>query len=246
MMKKLLIQECGSKFIQNTIYSDIFNFSIFGSIINGNLYKTFYTLNPTHIIFKAEMLTAEIMQFIQEFSTTIKCYIHHDKPVHSVLRDTASYDIKHIFSNISMDLSSNVSGILIPKNIINTKLFYDNNNTKKDSIVCFLDGYIEMPEGLTKCLYPNTKLPIKLFNAPRLSNMQNLGMTTEPVRAQILQSHKYYLSLDLNNDNYSIEAQNCGCVIVPLSEIENYTNIEYIAPKKYIDHSQFILESILS
>ena len=49
--------------------------------------------------------------------------------------------------------------------------------------------------------------------------MQNLGIVSELEKASILQSSKYYLPID-NNDEYIPEAISCGCTIVDSSNLQ--------------------------
>jgi hypothetical protein len=243
-MTTLLVQNSKSKFIQTSVYSNIPNTNIIGSSIDSHLYKIYYSHNPTHAIFCANRLTDEIIQFISDFSSTkVKCFIYHDNLSFEILDQFKELPVTHISK---IKIKSEYKSVLLPKNLINSQLFYNNASiTKKESIVCFVDDYETIPESLSNYLYPNTTIPIKLFNNYNIPHYQNLGMLDETNKANVLQSHKYYLSIENNKNDYSLEASLCGSIVVDIDKIQNYETIQYTEPKDYYDLATFIKESIL-
>lgn len=244
-MTTLLVQNSKSKFIQSSIYCKIPNTDIIGSNIDNHLYKIYYSHNPTHAIFCANRLTDEIAQFISDFSfAKVRCFIYHENLSFDVLEQFKELPVTHISK---INIKSEYKSILLPKNLINSQLFYnDISISKKESIVCFMDDYETIPENLTNYLYPNTTFPIKLFNNYSLPHYQNLGMLDEKSKANILQTSKYYLSIANNKNDYSLEAGLCGGIVVDIHQIQNYETIQYTEPKDYHDLATFIKESILT
>jgi len=243
-MTTLLVQNSKSKFIQSSIYSNIPNVNIIGSSIDNNLYKIYYSHNPTHAMFCANRLTDEIIQFMSDFSSTkVRCFIYHDNLSFEILDQLKELSVTHISK---IKIKSEYKSVLLPKNLINSQLFYNNESiTKKESIVCFIEDYETIPESLSNYLYPNTTIPIKLFNNYNVTHYQNLGMLDETSKANVLQSHKYYLSVPDHKNDYSLEASICGSIIVNLDQIQNYKTADYTEPKDYYDLTTFIKESIL-
>lgn len=243
-MNKILVQNTKAKFIQNLIYCQVQDSSIIGSTFSNNLYQIYYSYNPTHAVFSADNITPEITQFISDFSTSVKCFIFHDQINFNILNNFESFPVYNITS--SEINNTNNKNIVYTKNIINSQLFYKINNLPKhESIVCFLDNQ-EMPnEQLNDCLYPNTKLPIKLFNSVDSHNYQNLGLLNEQQKAKVLQNNKYYLSLENSKSDYSAEASACGCHVVVLENIKDYQSVPYNEPPDTIEYQTFIKERIL-
>lgn len=240
-MNTVLIQKSNIKFMRSAIVSSINNTNIIGLAINNNLYKTFYTTKPTHAIFDSNMINNEIIQFIQDLSDKIKCFIYHDSVSPETIKKFESYNVKHLLYNNTTIYNS----ICIPHNLINTNLFYnDNTIQKQDSIVCYLDNLPILPEFLKQYLYPKTQLPIKLFNNPHIQHYQNLGILNELDKAEVLRNHKYYLVID-ESDQYIEEAKHCGCTIIYIKDIENYTSMQYIEPSIFVNFSTFFEENIL-
>ena len=131
--------------------------------------------------------------------------------------------------------------IYIPKNLISTNIYYSDNRHRNKSIVYFAPKQItSLPNDLVKVLYPNTTLPIKIFDSPRIPHPQNLGVLTELDKGELLRNSEYYLTYDL--DEYFIEAIECGCKIVNINNVINYTteasNQEKINTIKYQDFLQ--------
>lgn len=239
-MNNVLIQHANVKFMRTAIFSSIDDTNIVGSTINNNLYQIFYSIKLTHAIFHAGMINQEIMQFIQDFAHMVKCFIYHDKISNDILKYFEPYNIIHL----TYDNSASNS-IKLPSDLINTNLFYNNKSIlKQDSLVCLIDGLPVLPDFLRDHLYPKSKLPIKLFNNPNIKHNQNLGMLNERDKASILQQHKYYLILS-DNDPYIIEAQNCGCIIVPINEIDQYLSLKYKEPSSSTDFVSFFKDNIL-
>jgi hypothetical protein len=243
-MTTLLVQNSKSKFIQSTIYSNIPNVNIIGSNIDNHLYKIYYSHNPTHAIFCANRLTDEIIQFISDFaSSKIKCFIYHENLSFEILDKLKDLSVINISS---IKIKSEYQSVLLPKNLINSQLFYNNPSVvKKESIVCFIDNYEIIPESISNYLYPKTNIPIKLFNNNSIAHYQNLGLLDESNKANILQSNKYYVSIPNNKNDYSLEASLCGSIVLDVDQIQNYETIEYTEPKDYYDLATFIKESIL-
>lgn len=237
-MKKLLVQNCVSKFFKNIINVTIDDCNIIGSNINNNLYQLYYTYNFTHILFKAELINKEILQFIQDFSNNgVRCFVHHSSLVPNLIKDLQNYNITH-FSDKKYD-----NTIHIPNNLINTRLFFDNSSIRSDSIVCFCE-FIVLPEFLNDYLYPKTSLPIKLFNNGKIAHPQNLGLISEQDRANILQTNKYYLALS-EDDQYILEAQHCGCIVLQVTNLNDYIKVPYSAPQSSIEYVDFVKDKIL-
>lgn len=239
-MNTVLIQYSNSKFMRTAIFSSVDGYNILGSSINNNLYQIYYSLKPTHGIFHANMITPEIMQFIEDFSHSVKCYLYHDVLSLDIINHFQPYNIQHLtYDTTHSDL------IHLPSNLLDAKLFYTNTNiVKKDSLVCFIDNLPVLPDFLKDYLYPKNTLPIKLFNNAYVKHAQNLGLLNESDKALVLQNHKYYLILN-DHDEYIREAQNCGCIIVNIKDIENYKSIEYMEPESYTDFATFFKDNIL-
>jgi hypothetical protein len=243
MTKTLLVQNFNSKFIKNTIYSIIDNTTIINSDINNNLYKIYYQYRCTHAILSAQLLSKEIIQFISDFSNSIKIFLYHD----IFIEDAAKFlpnNITHIINDNYTNDKYNI--ININPYIINTSLFNKNgqSDTRNNSILGFLDHYNFIPHKLNDYLYPKTKLPIKIFNAINSQHHQNLGLVNDVEKSKLLKTNKYYLSLDYEKD-YSIEAQACGAIIVEPDQLSNIDNISYTDHPEITDHKQFIIERIL-
>lgn len=237
-MKKFLIQNCNSKFFRNISNVSIDDYQIINSNINNNLYKLYYTENFGYALFKAELLTAEIIQFIEDFGkSNVKCFVHHNNISDTVLSQMSRFAATHL---------SNREGpgcITVPKNLVNTTMFTNPNIQRSHGLVCFCE-YPVLPEFLNDYLYPKTKLPIKLFNNAKIPHYQNLGLISEKNRAKILQTHTHYLALD-SEDAYILEAQLCGSIVLQVAELDKYDQIKYNPPGPHIDYSNFVKDNLL-
>ncbi len=112
-MKTLLVQNSKSKFIQTSMYCTIPDTNIVGAIIDNNLYKTYYSYNPTHAIFCANKITEEIIQFISDFSATkIKCFIYHENLSFEILDHLKELSVTHIST---IKIKPEYKSVLLPK-----------------------------------------------------------------------------------------------------------------------------------
>jgi hypothetical protein len=245
MTKTLLVQNFNTKFIKNTIYSIIDDTTIINADIDNNLYKSHYRYNFTHIIFAASLLSTEVIQFISDFSQSVKIFLYHDTFIDDAANILSNTNITHIVNNNYINDKYNI--ININPYIINTNLFNKNgqSNIRNNSIIGFLDHYNFIPNHLNNYLYPKTKLPIKIFNATNSQHHQNLGLVNDIEKSQLLKSNKYYLSLDYEKD-YSIEAQACGAIVVHPDQLSDLDNVSYTDHPEIMDHKQFIIERILA
>jgi len=240
-MNKLLVQQSNHKFIQNLSYTNIDNTMTMVADIANNLYKYFYHHSFTHCIFKAELLTPEIMQFIADFSSSqIKCIIHHNILSEDIVKHYEDYNVSHICHSTNTNLAT-----IIPTNLLNTELFYaDAGIDHSNSIISFMDGITSLSDDIMQYLYPNSNLPIKLFNNTNIKHPQNLGLINEQDKANLLRSYKYYLTIS-DNDEYIEEAKYSGCNIITLSTLNNYKNSIYLPASPYITYVDFIKDNIL-
>jgi hypothetical protein len=201
--------------------------------ITNTLYQTFYTYKFDAIIFMASKFNTEIFQFINEFDN-IKVFIYHDI-LNPALFDL-SLNIVHLLDNYKNKNQDNIRNIPL---LINKQLYdsISNISMKYDVMVCFLDGLPNIPEQLSKFLYPNTKLPIKLFNNENIYHSQNLGMLNEVEKAHILKQAKYYITI---NNLYVAEAMASGCIVLAPEEIDDMVPKKYKNKKDYNSYSNFI------
>jgi len=220
----ILIQNSPFKFMNNLLFLN--NTSIRISVFNNDndLYKTYFAVKPDVIFLSSVHLTTNTRQFIEDVQDSTKIFIYHFDSKDSYLEiikylDLNNLNVKHILHD-QIDNS-----IIIPNNLINTSIFNKNNisDNRLNKIVCFLDGFKEIPSSINSYLYPNNNTPILLFNNPTIQHPQNLGILAEPTKAELLKSYKYYLSCGSLND-YSNEAIACGCCVLTTEDLGSYEN----------------------
>jgi hypothetical protein len=250
MKKVLLIQNAPHKIIQNLIFSKIEDTNIVGADFDGSLYKIYYSHSPTHIVFSADRLNEESLQFISDFgSSNTKCFVYHKDISLEVLSKLKDLNAIHLVSSTE-NLPTYLDNYILVDNVVNTTLFHANNlnDIKKDHIICFLEHIKQMPDELKNYLYPNSKIPIKLFNSKYIDHYQNLGIINEITKSVLLRSNKYYLSLDEVKQNYETEAKLSGATVIKLSDLPHYDKKinDDLETNQIIPIEQFIKERILS
>lgn len=238
-MKKILIQYINDKFINNIGLSNT-NFCDKAIVDTKNrLYQIYYQYKFTDIIFIDSLLGNEEKQFINEFGEYINIYIYQNTKYNNYI-DTNLKLVKGILSKTRND-NSNYRTIYIPK-LVNYDIFYMNKNQfKKDTIVSFLDDMVLLPEELNEYLYPNSMLPIKLFNNSSIIHPQNLGILSETDKAVVLQQSKYYLALD-GSEDYIGEAWSCGCAVLCLEDLGSLAPTKYKYSENFRSYSNFVKE----
>jgi len=241
--KNIHLYSVNNKFNKNIFEINDPDLSIVNIPNNQSIHKYFYTKNITDnftdtFIFNSSIINNEIYDFINNFSSKFNIWIFLD----SVLPEYSS-NIKYIScSPISIDARSKI----IPENIVNKDL-YDNIDIKQkvDQIVYFIyDDDQAALSKIQKYLYPNSKLPIKLFDSDKFQDAQNLGYLSEHSRRDLLVESKYYMH---NSSNYYlVEALICGCVPV---NIDSDNDLEYqlknnqtYKPENIIYYTDFIKE----
>jgi hypothetical protein len=225
-MKSLLIQQSPEKFMQNCSALSFDDILIIDISIGNNLYQTFFRHKPEYCIFSGSLIDKEILQFCEDYGDSTHIYFFHidhnsyDK-VKSLLPKNSK--VAHIGYDDTYDSA-------IPTGLVNDQVFYNTNSNTKDGIVCFMDGLTTISNELIDLLYPNSSIPIKLFNCPNIKHYQNLGIVTEKDRAKLLQTHKYYLSLNQDSGfNYINEAIACGSKVVSLSQIKDNSYLSILS-----------------
>jgi hypothetical protein len=235
----ILIQNSPFKFLNNLLFLNIPDLQIQVFNNDSDLYKIYFSSKPEIIILSGYHLTQNTKQFIEDVSSETKVFIYHFYPDELKVKDLSHLNIKHITHHYSEN------SIIIPDNLVNTNLFNHIDGDKIDKIVCFLDGFKEIPSDINTYLYPNDSIPILLFNNPTIKHPQNLGILPEPHKAELLKSYKYYLSCGALND-YSNEALCCGCCVLTPDDLGSYTEkntdkINY----NHVKYEQFLIGNIL-
>lgn len=208
------IQQANNKLNNNLRYLKLDSIEIQEFNPNKILYRSHYERPYTHILFVESLITNEIKQFISEFFQSIKFFVYHDKQPNLDLIKHYKTAAKHIVNK-----SHSIRDTITLPNLINDQIFKLKDNIKNEDIICFLEYRNTLPNKINNLLYPKTKHHIKLFNSPHIKHMQNLGIISELEKASILQSSKYYLPID-HNDEYIPEAISCGCSILDNSNLQ--------------------------
>lgn len=227
---KIFIQPARDKFIDNCIPIRNSNFTIESQSINKNIYKIHHHQKCSHYIFVDKLLDNELLQFINDNYKSLKIYIYH---------------LQTINDHLIQSLGNKVNHILELPALYNPEIYYNTNKPKEYQIVGFLDNTTSIPERLNQYLYPNSKLPIRLFNHPGFKHPQNLGLLLEENKAEILNKSEHCLIL--NKNDYVIESKLCNCTPLDISELstlkaEIYSSFTSDKAQTYED---FILEKIL-
>lgn len=235
-MMNLFVQQADNKFVNNVILSKYDNIELYSAPIDHNLYELFYNINFNSCIFMASSMNPEMYQFIKEFSgnnLSIFLYHHHSDSVG--LLDIEFSNLRHLTeSYLATNKSKNVTPLPA---LINKEIFYSRDIQKIESIACFLDSVNEIPSDLIQYLYPNTKLPIKMFNNANIKHHQNIGLLTEKDKSIILNNYTYYISID---NWYAAEAEACGSIVLDTKELNNMRAIRYKHIKKTQTYSKYI------
>jgi len=231
MTIKMIVQKIDDKFINNIELSTtpFCNKKILN--VTGQLYKIYYIEKFTHIIFVASLLDNEVNQFINEFGSVVDIFIYND-----TTKDIGYHpNIKAVIQKTKIQSQNKI--ITIPKLVNNEIYYHDKLITKNDNIVCFLDNTDSLPESLNSFLYPQSKLPIKLFNNSAIIHPQNLGLLFEHDKARILKQSKYYLAL---TDDYIPEAWACGTLVLDIDDLSSLRPNKYKHTKNFQSYSNFL------
>lgn len=236
---KFFVEAQDSKFINNTIISlrQNPNIEVVSYISHKNLYKIYHQTKFNKAIFIASRFTSEIAQFVTEFyNKDVQFFMYHDKLSLNIIEDYST-----ACSNLVNEKGIK-NTIYIPE-LINHYIYKNNNEDKHKSIACFIDGIENIPDSLEQHLYPNSKIPIRMFNNSKITHHQNLGLLNEYGKANLLNRSEYFLDM---NGNYTEEAIRCGCKVVKLDNIQSYKKVKKNKPNnKLATYQDFIDQNIL-
>ena len=234
-MIKLFVQHNDNKFINNILLSQYSNIQILSAAVGDNIYKLFYKTEFDVCIFSASSINTAIYQFIKEFEdTNMRVFLHHTN-INNGLLDLRTKNLTHLVDT-TVTHQNHKQIITLPP-LINKDIFTKRGNAKLDFISCFLDNVQNIPHPLLQKLYPNSRLPIKLFNNTNIRHAQNLGTITERDKAYILNKSTYYLSID---HHYAAEASAAGCVVLDPTELDDMRENKYKHIKTPQTYSRYI------
>jgi hypothetical protein len=236
---KLFVSYQNAKFIKNIISTSINGLDILSSPYKGLLYKIHQQNHIGAYIFDSRDVDKEVLQFINDYKNKIKFFIYHENQPNVQLIENLSI-CKHLIHNGMQDNDERVIKIPI---LVNTQLFTKNNKQTKynDSIICFLDNYTQVPENLLSLLYPNTTLKIKMYGG-QFKHPQNLGMVSEQDKADLLNKHQSYLSID---KLYDQEALLCDCDIYTVNSILDNQTINKDLSIGYVSYDEFLTNILI-
>lgn len=231
MTTKIIIQKTNDKFINNIELSTtpFCNKKVLN--ITGQLYKIYYIEKFTHIIFVASLLDNETIEFINEFGSIVNIFIYNN----TIKNIGYHSNIKAVIQKTRTDSENKT--VIIPKLVNNEIYNHDNSVSKNDNIVCFLDNIESLPQQLNEYLYPESQLPIKLFNNSDIIHPQNLGLLYEYDKARILKQNKYYLAL---TDDYVPEAWACGSLVLDIDDLGSLKPNKYKQSKSFQSYANFL------
>lgn len=192
--------------------------SVFANTSNV-LYKLHFIHNFDVCFFSVnDDISREINNFILEFQSKKKIFLYYTNP--------SAQDYSTIFKHVT-HISRNgikLSGkhIELPEYFFNEKLFIKNSTEQRIEKYCvFLGLSKDIPEKLQSILYPNTTIPINMFESPYIKHCQNMGMISEIEKAKILQTYKYFINID---NSYAHEAKICGCQLAEITKDNTLQN----------------------
>lgn len=236
---KFFIETQDSKFINNIIISLRENkqIEVLSYVSHKNLYKIYHQTKFDRAIFIASKFTPETAQFVTEFyNKDVKFFIYHDVFMQNIVDDykTACVNLVH---------QKNIKDTVQIPNLVNHYIYKNTNTNRHKSIACFIDKQENISDNLEQYLYPNSKIPIRMFNNSKIVHHQNLGMLNEYDKAEVLNSSEYFLNLD---NEYHEEAARCGCKVIELNNIQNFKKTKKSKPNNKIStYQDFIDQNLL-
>jgi len=248
-MKNICITKLNDKLNKNLSYYTQY-LSVYEINQNSSIYKGYYAMNENidTFIFNLSAINKEIVSFINDFADQKIFFIYIDTLNDQKIKDiNFCSSIKYITKpNTKLETES----IQLPENIVNDIIYSDVIiPEKKNQVVYFLDNYTNIPDSLMSLLYPNTKIPIKMFNGQNIQHYQHLGYLNETSRKNMLLESKVMI---YNNTEYNNEAKICGCNLIDLETAKSCRNISELlnastdsTNSSYVSYSQFIKDFLL-
>jgi hypothetical protein len=215
---KLFVQLYNDKFIESLCLVKNTEYNILSGSINKDIYKINYELKCTHYIFVDKLIDNEINQFIQDYNRQTKIYIYHsDKPNNNL--------IQNFNQNVIHLTKEYVDGATKLPLMCRERIPRSSQENRDNTICVFLDNCSSIPKELIDQLYPNSKLPIRMFNHASLKHFQNLGFISEQEKIKVLEQSEFCVVI--NHKDYILEAHMCGCKPILALDLPNIKNQSY-------------------
>lgn len=230
---RIFTQYIDTKFINSLADLQQGDLQIASANILQNLYKIHYVYNFDTYVFCSSLIDSEIHQFITEFAKQKRIVVYHPDIVLDNIISGLPDSCRHISHQ------ENQKTTTIPY-LVNSHIFmqYTGSVARRPEILCFLDNYTSIPDHLVSLLYPNSRLPIKVFSK-YIQHPQNLGILNEYEKAQLLNNTQYYLNLDTQ---YEVEAAMCGAVVVDILNEQTIQPVPLNSLAPYQTYQEFLSE----
>ena len=234
---KLFIQLYNDKFIQNLLSTKNIAGLVVGSVINKNIYKIHHQHKYTHYIFIDKFIDNEINEFITDNHDQTKIFIYHSLGLNQKIIDHFGNKVQHLTKE------NDPNSVKIP--LMCNPIQLNNSISREKIISIFLDNCPEIPKEIIDHLYPNSTLPIRMYNHAGFVHPQNLGFLTEEEKIQILQKSEF--SIIVNGADYILESLVCGCKPIAPDQIKHLDNNSYIAANATVEstYKDFLEKVIL-
>ena len=198
------INGCKSRLIENLKLCE--NIRIQEENNNINIYKHFL-MGVKNFVLPIDAIDNNALNFIQDHGDKCKIYV-------DITSATVSSEHLKNLNNITYLSNSfcNDNNHIDVSEFINYSVFRPEEKEKKNILAIFLNSSIVVPDSIEKNLQKNNlKFQVRLFDNKNIKHNYNIGLVSEKEKAKILNTYKYYISL---NNNYINEAKICGATLL--------------------------------
>lgn len=203
---------------------------------HNNIYDIYYLTKPKNILLQIEEYTNEFHTFIHDNSIDL------NKIFLSISIGQHNYDT---YIKILSQIKNNKVFAVAPKcfieyaeknkisnanfiqyyNLYNRYIFFPEQNTRNNKILCILSTDKNCIELLDPYLYPKTNLPIVMINNPEIKNDQNIGLLFDNDLNKALNTYGSVIDM---TQSYNAEISVCG---IPMYSIDDLSNLSSAVPR---------------
>ena len=225
------------------------NIEILSANVHDNLFDIYNQIKVSTVILPTSEYTQEFHDFITEYHKNIKVILF----INNIIDNDS---IINFWNKTNIICSGRKELIKNPTPLNNQSYLYDRlydstifkklNSPKNNKIAVLLSGSDETNDLLLKdLLYPNTTIPLVLFNSTTYRHPQNVGFLSPDQACEIFNSYKAIIDID---DQFLLESKACEISSIAIENdqvnMEKYKTCDYDIVQNSYDF--FIKTKLLS
>lgn len=212
-MKNILIHLSNENdyrsFVKAVVKNASNDYHLIGNSVHEVLFDTHHKVKPDIIVLPSNEYTQEFHDYITEYHRRVKIILFtNNLVINTKIIDFWNNTGSIIISKKEFYPEKQPQQLISYDNLYDDDIYKNLKQLRNDKIAVYLSNDDDKNHTiLDEILYPNSTIPLCLFNSISFKHEQNLGLLTPADSCKILNTYKALIDID---DRFSLEASACN------------------------------------